>query len=153
MPAQMIKEFLDSHGIRYLCTTHSKAYTAQEVAQLAHVPGQEMAKTVIVHADHRMVMAVLPASYKVDLNRLREVIGARKVQLATELEFKGLFPGCEPGAMPPFGNLYGLDVFVDPSLAEDEVIVFNAGTHTEVMRMLFRDFERLVRPKVLAFRG
>lgn len=153
MPARKIKEFLDSHGVRYLCLTHSKAYTAQEVAELTHVPGQEMAKTVIVRADGRMVMAVLPASFKIDLNRLREVLEARKVELATELEFKGLFPECEPGAMPPFGNLYGLDVYVDPSLAEDTVIVFNAGTHTEVMRMLFKDFERLVQPKILAFRS
>lgn len=153
MPVRKMKDFLDHHGVRYLCTSHSKACTAQEVARLSHVSGQAMAKTVIVDADGRMVMAVLPARYKVDLNRLRNVIGAQHVELAAESRFKKLFPECEPGAMPPFGNLYGLEVFVDAALAEDEIIAFNAGTHTEVMRLLYKDYERLVQPKVLAFRG
>ena len=153
MPVRKMKDFLDHHGVRYLCTSHSKAYTAQEVARLSHVSGQAMAKTVIVDADGRMVMAVLPARYKVDLNRLRNVIGAQHVELAPESRFKKLFPECEPGAMPPFGNLYGLEVFVDAALAEDEIIAFNSGTHTEVMRLLYKDYERLVQPKVLAFHG
>ena len=143
MPARKVKQFLDRHGIKYRTTVHSMAYTAQEVAALAHISGQEMAKTVMVRADGQMVMAVLPASYKVNLNRLREVIGARKVELATEQEFKGMFPECEPGAMPPFGNLYGMDVYVDPTLAEDREISFNAGSHIELMRMSFKDFEEL----------
>lgn len=152
MPAKRVKEFLDHHGIKYTTTVHSMAYTAQEIAALAHVPGREMAKSVIVRVDGKLVMAVLPAAYHVDLERLREVIGAHVLSLATEAEFKNLFPECEPGAMPPFGNLYGLEVYVDPTLAADEKIVFNSGSHIELMRMNYRDFERLVKPKVVAFR-
>lgn len=151
MPVKKLKEFLDSHKIRYVTITHSKAYTAQEVAASAHVPGKEMAKTVMVKVDGKMAMAVLPASCRISLLMLREVTGAKDVVIATEQEFKALFPDCEPGAMPPFGNLWGFDVFVASRLAEDDEIVFNAGTHTELMRLGFKDFEKLVHPKVLEF--
>jgi Ala-tRNA(Pro) deacylase len=108
-----------------------------------------MAKTVIVKVDGRMAMAVLPASERVDLETLRAATGAARVSLATEQEFRTLFPDCEPGAMPPFGNLYGMDVFVAPHLADDPEIAFNAGTHTELIRLPFHDFARLVQPKIL----
>ena len=151
MPAKKLKEFLDKEKIKYVSISHSPAYTAQEVAASAHVPGKELAKTVIMKIEGKMAMAVLPANRKVVVQDLREITGAERVQFATEVEFKNLFPDCETGAMPPFGNLYGMDVYVAPSLAEDEEIVFNAGTHTELIKMSYRDFERLVKPKVLSF--
>lgn len=151
MPAQKLKEFLDSNFIKYVTINHSPAYTAQEIAGLAHVPGKELAKTVMVKIDGRMAMAVLPASYQVDFDLLKETTGANKVELASEAEFRGMFPGCEVGAMPPFGNLYDMEVFVAESLTDDEEIVFNAGSHTELIRLAFEDFERLVEPDVLKF--
>ena len=113
------------------------------------VLGRELAKTVMVKLDGKMAMAVLPSLRKVDLNLLRESVGAREAQLATETEFKSLFPDCETGAMPPFGNLYGLDVYVSPNLAEDDQIAFNAGSHTEVMKLAYMDFDRLVKPRAV----
>ena len=151
MPAQKLKEFLDSHTVKYVTISHSPAFTAQEVAAAAHIPGKELAKTVMVKIDGKLAMAVLPASYKVDFELLRETTGAKKIELASEREFRDQCPGCEVGAMPPFGNLYGLDVYVADSLAEDEEIAFNAGTFTEVIRLAYKDFERLVKPKVLKF--
>lgn len=150
MPAAKLKEFLDSHGVRYVSISHSVVYTAQEIASSAHVRGKEMAKTVIVRIDGKLAMAVLPASPKVDVNLLKEATGAHHVKIATEDDFREAFPGCELGAMPPFGNLYGMDVYVDPRLAMDKEIAFNAGTHRELIRMTYADFERLVRPKVVA---
>jgi len=149
MPVKKLKEHLDSEKIKYITLSHSPAYTAMEVAESAHVPGRVLAKTVMVKLDGRMAMAVLPSTRKVDLNLLRESAGAEEGQLATEEEFKSLFPDCDTGAMPPFGNLYGMDVYVAPSLAEDDQIAFNAGTHTEVMWLAYRDFERLVKPKAV----
>ena len=151
MPLRKLREFLDGQNVKYVLITHSKAYTAQEVAALSHIPGKELAKTVIVRLDGRTAMAVLPATRKVDLDMLRDAAGAKKAQLAHEEDFKGLFPECEAGAMPPFGNLYGMDVFVTPGLAEDREIAFNAGSHTELVRMVFKDFERLVKPRVVEF--
>jgi Ala-tRNA(Pro) deacylase len=151
MPAQMLKEFLDSQGVEYVVISHSPAFTAQRIAESAHIQGKELAKTVIVKIDGRMAMAVLPSSQKIDLSLLCDTAHAQKVELATESEFRDRFPGCEPGAMPPFGNLYGMDVYVAASLAEDEEIAFNAGSFTELVRMAYRDFERLVQPKVLSF--
>jgi Ala-tRNA(Pro) deacylase len=150
MPVQKLKEFLDSHNVRYVSIKHSPAYTAQEIAASAHVPGRELAKTVMVKIDGVMAMAVLPASYQVDMEHLRQVTGAGKVELASEREFKDMFAGCEVGGMPPFGNLYGMEVYVSKALAEDEEIAFNAGSHTELIRLPYSDFERLVGPKVVA---
>jgi Ala-tRNA(Pro) deacylase len=149
MPAAKLREFLDSHGVRYSALTHSLAYTAQEIAAAAHVRGREMAKTVIIRIDGRLAMAVLPSSQKVDLASLKQATGADAVELATEQEFRSAFPECELGAMPPFGNLYGMDVYLDQRLSHDEVIAFNAGSHTELVKLLFRDFESLVRPKIV----
>jgi Ala-tRNA(Pro) deacylase len=151
MPAAKIKEFLDRNDVPYITITHSQAFTAQQVAASAHIPGKEMVKTVMVRLRDGLAMAVVPASYHVDFNSLKEVIGEENLRLAFESEFRDVFPDCEVGAMPPFGNLYGMEVFVAEALAENEEIAFNAGTHTEVIRMSFADFERLVHPKILRF--
>jgi Ala-tRNA(Pro) deacylase len=151
MPSKLLRKYLDESGVKYVAITHSKAFTAQEIAAAAHVPGKELAKTVLVWIDDRMAMAVLPASYRVDTRRLREVTGAKNVDLADEREFRDRFPDCELGAMPPFGNLYDLEVYVAESLAEDDEIVFNAGTHTELIKVAYADFERLVAPTVVRF--
>ena len=148
MPVRKLKEFLDREGIKYVTISHSKAYTAQEVAASAHISGKEMAKTVIVKTDGEMAMVVLPANHKLDFATLEGDLGARRVELACEDEFRGLFPECEVGAMPPFGNLYGMDVYVEESLTGGDRIAFNAGSHTEVIRLPYRDFERLVQPRV-----
>ena len=149
MPVRRLKEFLDSHDVRYVSISHSPAFTAQEIAASAHVPGKELAKTVMAEVDGQMVMAVLPASHRVVLDFLREATGAEDVRLVSEREFRDRFPDCDIGAMPPFGNLYGMEVFVSESLTEDEEIAFNAGSHTELIRLPYRDFERLVQPMVV----
>ncbi len=149
MPAQKLKAFLDSHKVKYVTTTHSQAFTAQEIAAKAHIPGKELAKSVIIKIDDDMAMVVLPATDDVDLWLLKQAIGAEHVMLANEREFKDLFPDCEIGAMPPFGNLYDMQVYVAASLSEDEEIAFNAGTHTDLIKLSYRDFERLVQPQVL----
>ncbi|HTR39927.1 MAG TPA: YbaK/EbsC family protein [Bryobacteraceae bacterium] len=147
MPARKLKEFLDAQHIKYRTLVHPTAYTAQEIAALAHIRGQELAKTVIVKVDGTMAMAVVPASRQVDLPLLRRCAKATSVVLATEEEFHSQFPGCEIGAMPPFGNLYGMPVFADESLAEDQWIAFNAGTHTELIQIAYQDFARVVHPQ------
>ena len=147
MASASLTKLLDGEGIRYITIQHSRAYTAQEVAAAAHVSGKEMAKTVVTKIDGKPALVVLPAGEKVNLDQLRADTGAHDVALATELEFESLFPGCELGAMPPFGNLFGLDTYVTKSLAEDDEIAFNAGTHTELIRMPYRDYERVVHPK------
>jgi len=146
-----LKQYLDEQHVPYVVCTHSQAFTAQEIAHALHVRGREMAKAVILKADDRYVMAVLPAHHKVDLTRFAEVVGASYVRLATEAEFKDLFPDCEIGAMPIFGNLYGIPVYVAEPLLQDEEIVFNAGTHTDSIRMRMADFLRLSEPTVAAF--
>ncbi len=151
MPLSKARAFLDEHHIQYVVISHSKAFTAQGIAAITHIPGQELAKTVIVKLDGALAMAVLPASYQVDLLALKKVIGVRDASLATEREFKQAFPDCETGAMPPFGNLYGIPVYVDETLTHDDEIAFNAGTHLQLFRMSFADFERLVKPEVLEF--
>jgi Ala-tRNA(Pro) deacylase len=151
MPVRKLIEFLNSHKIKYVTIDHSVAYTAQEAAASAHIPGKELAKTVMVKIDDKMTMAVLPASYKVDFGLLKKAAGASKVVLAGEQEFADMFPECEVGAMPPFGNLFGVEVYVAAALAGDEEIVFRAGSHTELLRLSYKDFERLVKPKVVKF--
>ncbi|HEX6852312.1 MAG TPA: YbaK/EbsC family protein [Candidatus Polarisedimenticolaceae bacterium] len=148
MVAPRLKDFLDSHHVKYVVCQHSPAFTAQEVAASAHVKGKDFAKTVVLKIEGKLALAVLPASQRVAFDALRETVGTDKVELATEAEFKAAFPGCELGAMPPFGNLFGMETYVSARLAKDEEIAFNAGTHTEVLRMKYADFERLVTPKV-----
>jgi Ala-tRNA(Pro) deacylase len=150
MPLRMLKDYLDSHEIKYVVISHSQAFTAQEIAACAHIPGQEMAKTVMVKLDGKMAMVVLPATRRISFPLLREVTGAHDVELAHEEEFVHVFPGCELGAMPPFGNLYDMDVYVAEPLTHNEMIAFNAGTHTELMRMAYEDFSGLVHPRVAA---
>lgn len=147
MPTQLLKEFLDSRGVKYVSIRHSLAFTAQEIAASAHVSGKEMVKTLVVKLDGRLALVALPASEKVDLHQVKDTTGARHVELATEAEFGSRFPGCDVGAMPPFGNLYGMDTWVTDSLTKDREIAFNAGTHTEVIRMSYADYERLATPK------
>jgi Ala-tRNA(Pro) deacylase len=142
-----LKSFLDENKVQYTLMSHSPAYTAQAAAATLHVPGKELAKTVVLRAGEETVLAVLPASFHVDLKALSGVVG-KTLRLATEQEFGDLFPDCELGAMPPLGNLYNLRVFVDESLAADEEIVFNAGTHRDAIRMRYADFARLARPTV-----
>ncbi len=151
MPAQMLKEFLDSNNIKYLTISHSSAYTAQEIAARAHIPGKELAKTVLIKINGQLVMAILPASDKVDIDLLKDQLGVENVRIAYEQEFMDKFPDCEVGAMPPFGNLYGLDVYVAKSLTHDEEITFNACNHNELVKMSYRDYEKLVKPKILDF--
>ncbi len=151
MPVKKLLEFLNNNDIKYVVISHSKAYRSQEIAASAHIPGKELAKTVMIKADGKMAMAVLPASYKIDFASLKVVTGAGKVELASEQEFADMFPECEVGAMPPFGNLYGIEVLVAASLAEDEEIAFNAGSHTELIRLSYKDYERLVKPHVVKF--
>jgi Ala-tRNA(Pro) deacylase len=151
MLARKLKEFLDHEEIKYVIVMHSTAYTAQEVAASTHITGKELAKTVIVQLDGQMAMAVLPANRKIVLQDLREVTGSDQVKFVSEDQFREKFPECETGAMPPFGNLYGMEVFLAESLTENDEIAFNAGSHTEVIRMKFHDFERLVHPKVVSF--
>jgi len=151
MPLRKLKEFLESHNIKYVTVTHSQVFTAQETAATTHIPGKELAKTVMVKIDGKMAMAVLPASYRVDFNMLKEVAEAGKVELANEQEFKDMFPECDVGAMPPFGNLYGLEVYVAENLGKEGQIAFNAGSHTELVKVSYKDFETHVKPKVGKF--
>jgi Ala-tRNA(Pro) deacylase len=151
MPINKVKAFLDAHGTKYVVISHSKAYTAQGIAAIAHISGRELAKVVVIKLDGDLAMAVLPASYQVDLEELKKRIGVSKAELATEREFKQHFPDCETGAMPPFGNLYDIPVYVDETLSEDREIAFNAGSHYELIKMSYRDFERLVKPEVMDF--
>jgi Ala-tRNA(Pro) deacylase len=150
MVLQKLREYLDSRNIRYSVITHSPTYTAQETASIAHLPGREIAKTVIVKTDGHLMMVVLPASEMLDLRSLRKAIGTEHVELAHEDEFGKIFEECEAGAMPPFGNLYGMDVVVANDLTQDRDIAFNAGTHHELVRMAYKDFDRLVQPKMAA---
>jgi Ala-tRNA(Pro) deacylase len=149
MPAKKVKEFLDKNKVKYVSIKHSPAFTSLEVAESTHIPGKNFAKTVIVKIDNKLAMAVLPAKYLIDLDLLKEVVKADFVELANENEFENFFPGCEIGAMPPFGNLYNMEVFVADVLTRDEEIAFNAGTHTEVIKMAYKDFEKLVMPKII----
>lgn len=149
MALQRLEDYLRANQVPYRTIAHPAAYTAQEIAANAHIAGREMAKTVMVKLDGRLAMVVLPASERVNLGRLREAVGVDEVSLASEYEFRNRFPECETGAMPPFGNLYGLDVIVSADLAEDEEIAFNAGSHSELLRMRYDDFVRLVQPRLV----
>ncbi len=146
-----LQEYLDRQRVSYEVLTHKETYSAQELAAALHVPGKDLAKVVMLKVDERNVMTVLPASWKVDFKRLRDIFQSHNVRLSTEDEFKGLFPDCEPGAMPPFGNLYGLEVYMDQSLSEDEEILFAAGTYHDAVKLRYQDFANLVYPSVAEF--
>jgi Ala-tRNA(Pro) deacylase len=149
MPATKLKAFLDEAHVKYITLQHSPAFTAAEVAASAHLAARGFAKTLIMHDGTEMIMVVLPASRRLILHELRELFESDTLRLATEAEFLDLFPDCELGAMPPFGNLYGMRVYVTHDLARQPEIAFNAGTHTDVIQMPYADFDRLVRPQVL----
>jgi Ala-tRNA(Pro) deacylase len=151
MAVGRLEEYLKRNSIKYKVVTHPEAYTAQEIAAMIHVPGKELAKVVMMKAGERLVMAVLPASWRVDFSKLREVLHEKDLRLATEDEFKTIFPDCEAGAEPPFGNLYNIDTLVDKSLSEDEHIFFNAGNHYEAVDMSYSDYANLVKPNVAEF--
>ena len=148
MRASRVKDFLDSNRIQYNSIIHPTSYTAQGTAAYAHIPGKELAKTVIVRIDSQLAMVVLPAAAQLDLAAIKRMSKARTVMLAAEPEFELKFPDCDLGAMPPFGNLYGMAVYVDEFLTHDREIAFNAGSHSELVRMPYEDFERLVNPIV-----
>lgn len=149
MIAKELKDFLENQHIKYTTIQHTRSFTAQQTAESAHISGQEFAKTVMVKIDGKIAMAVLPAPEHVDLDLLKGATGANKVELAGEHEFTDRFAGCEPGAMPPFGNLYDMNVYVERDLTQDDKITFNAGTHEELIELSYRDFEKLVKPKVV----
>lgn len=149
MPCMNVKEFLDNQGIDYEIILHRRADTARGIASASHIPASKLAKTVIVKVDGGLHMAVVPANQRLDLRLLKAATGSSSVALASEAEFQASFPGCEPGAMPPFGNMFGLPVWVDGEVAANPQIVFNAGTHTELVRLAYQDFARLAAPRVV----
>lgn len=149
MAMRRIKEFLDGNKVEYSVISHPPAYTAQEVAASAHIPGRDLAKTVIVQVDGTLAMAVVPASREVDMVLLRKAAGAQRVGLADKSEFATRFEGCKLGTMPPFGNLFGMGTYMDRELAKEEYIAFNAGTHTDVIAMRFNDYRRVAHPKLV----
>lgn len=151
MPSKRLKEFLNQNQVKYVVIQHSLAYTSQEIAASAHIKGKDLAKTVLIKINGEMAMAVLPASNMVDFEILKKQLGKENIRLANEQEFLDKFPECEVGAMPPFGNLYEMDVYAAEVLSKDEEIAFNAGTHTELIQMSYQDFERLVKPKKIKF--
>jgi len=143
-----LKDYLEKNQVRYEGGVHEPVYTSQEIAASMHVPGKELAKVVMVKADGKMVMLVLPASYRVDTKKVKKVLKCKRLGISKEKDFEELFPDCEVGAMPPFGNLYDLEVWVDQVLAEDEFIVFQAGSHVETLKIKYNDYAQLVNPKV-----
>lgn len=149
MTMKKLTDFLEKHKIQYMVIKHSPAYTSQEIAELAHVSAKQLAKTVILKMDDELVMIVLPAHLKIDFAKLRKETGSEKIELASEAEFQERFPGCELGAMPPFGNLFHMLVYVMSDLSSDGKIAFNAGTHTELIKLAYKDFNRLVHPKII----
>ncbi len=146
--SKRLKDYLEKNRVPCELSYHTMVYTAQEVAAAQHVPGREMAKVVMVKADGKMVMLVLPASHQVDIKKLKAVLQCKKVGMAKEKDFEELFPDCEIGAMPPFGNLYNLEVWVDRVLTEDPSFVFQAGSHVETLKIKYSDYARLISPKV-----
>jgi Ala-tRNA(Pro) deacylase len=149
MATEKLKAYLDDHGVKYVSIRHSPAFTASEVAASAHVAGRDFAKTIVLKVDGAPTLLVLPATRRILLHDLREMLESEDVKLATESEMRSWFPDCEIGAMPPFGNLYDMRVYVAASLAHEHEIAFNAGTHTEVIKMAYEDFDRLAKPMVI----
>ena len=144
-----LKDYLDKKKVKYRSITHYPSYTAQEIAASAHIPGREMMKTVIVKLDGKLAMMVLPAHHNVNFDTLKQACGAKNISLATESEFQKAFPEIELGAMSPFGNLYDMDVYIENFWSDDNKISFNAGNHTELVRMTYKDYQKLAHPKVV----
>lgn len=150
MPVKNVKEFLEKHHVKYVSMSHSPAFTSQEIAAAAHVSGKDLAKTVVIKVDGKLAMVVVPANHQVNFARLREETGAKSVDLASESEFKDKFSGCEVGAMPPFGPMFDMPVYLADEFRQHDQILFNAGSHSELVQMKEPDFERMVKPKVVA---
>lgn len=146
-----VVEFLDKSKVKYEVSKHQPAFTAQQMAAEEHEPGKYVAKPVIVKADDKYVMCVLSACYKIDLSALKKQLGAKKVKLVEEKDIGKIFPDCELGAEPPFGNLYDMPTIMDKALEEDDHIMFQAGSHEKAIRMSMADYRKLVEPKVLQF--
>ena len=152
MISTKLETYLNEAGVPHSHNPHRVAYTAQEIAESIHIPGRELLKSVILKVDQGpLVMGVLSADEIANLEVLRKVIGCRTLGLATEGEFQDSFPTCETGAMPPFGNLFGVPVYCDSSLEQNSEIEFNAGAHDETIRMAFADYRRLANPKMVQF--
>lgn len=149
MPAERLKRYLDERGVRYLTISHSMAFTALEIARSAHIPSKEMAKTLVVTIGNQPTIIVIPAAQQFDLDILKKTFDTDQVELTSEDKFSKLFPDCEVGAMPPFGNLYGMDTYVAESISAQEYIAFNAGSHSEIVKMLYRDYENLAAPRLI----
>jgi len=147
---EKLRRFLDNNNAHYTHTVHSLAYTAREVAAAEHLPAREVAKIVVIHVDNGYHMLVVPANKLVDFQEIREVLGFSHARMVPETELSRLFPDCELGAMPPFGNLYDMPVYLDSGLAAEEMITFNAGTHRDVVHMHTADFLKLVRPTLIS---
>jgi Ala-tRNA(Pro) deacylase len=148
---ERLEKFFREQGVKYEAQSHPEVYTAQEVAAVEHVPGRFVAKVVMAVVDGKLTELVLPALYRVDMAKLRAALDAREARLAREEEFIGVFPDCEVGAMPPFGNLYNVPVVVDKTLTQDLRMIFNAGTHRDTMAIAQQDFSRLVNPRIVDF--
>jgi Ala-tRNA(Pro) deacylase len=146
IPKRLI-DYLNENKVRHEVLQHSEVITAQRAAQVEHVKGRQHTKVVMIKSGGQLLMAVIPTDYQIDLEKVAKVAGTT-VSLATEAEFKSLFPDCAVGAMPPFGNLYGVPTYVDKHLAEQEEIVFEAGTHTDAIKIAYRDYEKIVKPRV-----
>lgn len=149
--SERLKSLFEEKNVDYELMVHSESYTAQEKAAGMHVPGAQLAKVVMTRADGKLAMLVISADQNIDFNKAREVLGAKEVTLAKEEDFGDLFPDCDLGAMPPFGNLYDIPVWVEEDLARQESIVFNACSHYEAARIAYTDYERLVKPGVGGF--
>lgn len=151
MPTCKLIDYLDENNVRYFVINHSSAYTASEIAASAHVKGQELAKTVVVKIDGQMNLLILPAKYKVNFDLLKKHTASEEIELAGEEEFSELFPDCLTGAMPPFGNIYGMKTFLDKTLTYDENIAFNAGNHSQLIRLSLQDYVDLTKPDISHF--
>lgn len=146
--ARKIREFLETEHVEYEILEHELAYTALEIAQAQHIPGHQVIKSVVVKADGKWILCVLPATHKIDFDKLNQAFSFKDTCLANEGRVAALFPGCDVGAMPPFGRLAGIQVYVDSNLEENETVAFNAGTHTEMLKIHFQDFIRIEKPAV-----
>lgn len=147
MPNLRIANYLKDHHVPYEIIKHKPVYTAQEIAAEAHIPGDSLLKVVILKMDNKLIMLLESANKKIDMEDFAKRLGATRVELAHEYEFEEIFPECDVGAMPPFGDLFNIDVYIDDAIGNQEEIAFNAGNHSELIRMRFSDFERLVKPK------
>ncbi len=146
-----LSQYFREHGVEFEAIGHRTAYTAQEMAAAEGIKGRYVAKVVMVHADARMVMLVMPACYRIDWAKLKSALGVQEARLAQEAEFAQLFPDCDTGAMPPFGSLYDIPVYVDQALTQDPAIVFPVGTHRDTMKIAYCDYARLAHPVTASF--